>query len=97
MREFNRYVHVEPLRHGNTKKIDRITWALQGRAERGKIQLVKGDWNDWFIDQVADFPDPLAFDDGLDAVAYVDQMATISYINDIDLEEWAHLDLDSGY
>ena len=97
MREFNRYVHVEPLRHGNTKKIDRITWALQGRAERGKIQLVKGDWNDWFIDQVADFPDPLAFDDGLDAVAYVDQMATISYINDIDLEEWAPLDLDSGY
>jgi hypothetical protein len=97
MREYSRYIHVEPLRHGNTKKIDRITWALQGRAERGKIKLIKGDWNEWFLDQIADFPDPLAHDDGPDTIAYVDQMATVSYVNDFDIEEWEPLDLDSGY
>ena len=97
MREFGRYVNVEPMRHGNTKKIDRITWALQGRAERGRIKLIKGDWNEWFLDEIADFPDPLAHDDGPDALAYVDQMATISYVTDHDIEEWEPLDLDSGY
>jgi phage terminase large subunit-like protein len=97
MREFNRYITPEPLRHGNTKKTDRIVWGLQGRAERGKIKLVKAAWNEWFLDQVADFPDPLAHDDGLDAVAYVDQMASVDYSNDIDIEDWEPLDLESGY
>lgn len=97
MREFNRYVTPEPLRHGNTNKVDRIVWALQGRAERGKVKLVKGNWNQWFLDQIADFPDPLAHDDGPDAVAYVDQMASINYTDEADIEEWQPLDLDSGY
>lgn len=97
MREFNRYVTPEPLSHGNTKKLDRIQWALQGRAERGKIHLVEGDWNEHFLDQVADFPDPLAHDDTIDALAYVDQMATVSYATNDDIEEWEALDLDAGY
>jgi phage terminase large subunit-like protein len=97
MREFNRYVTVEPLRHGNTKKLDRIQWALQGRAERGRIKLVKGDWNEWFLDQVADFPDPLSHDDGPDALAYVDQLSHVSYADFGDVEEWEPLDIDAGY
>lgn len=97
MRQFNRYVTPQPLSHENTKKADRIVWALQGRAERGKIRLKKGDWNQWFLDQVADFPDPLAHDDGIDAVAYVDQMAQVSYVHETDVAEWAPLDLISGY
>ncbi len=97
MREFHRYGTPEPLRHGGTKKADRITWALQGRAERKRIKLVKGDWNDHFLTQCSDFPDPLAHDDLLDAVAYVDQLAKANYVIDTDIEEWAPLDLDSGY
>ena len=97
MRQFNRYVTVTPLAHGNTKKVDRISWALQGRGERGKIRLLKGEWNQWFLDQVADFPDPLAHDDGIDAVAYADQMAQVGYISDADIDEWEPLDLEAGY
>lgn len=97
MREFNRYVTVEPLSHGNQKKTDRIMWALQGRSERGKVRLVKGDWNQWFLDQIADFPDPLAHDDGIDTIAYVDQMASVSYVEDTDVSTWEALDMDSGY
>lgn len=97
MREFHRYVTPEPLRHGGQKKADRITWALQGRAERRRIKLVKGDWNDAFLTQISDFPDPLAKDDIIDATAYVDQMAQANYVVLDDVEEWAPLDLDSGY
>ena len=97
MRRFNRYVTAEALAHGGTKKIDRITGALQGRAERGRLKLVKGAWNEEFLSEAADFPSPLSHDDLLDAVAYVDQMATTNYATLDDWEEWQPLDLDSGY
>ena len=98
MREFHRYVTPQPLSHGNTKKLDRIIWALQGRAERGHIHLVEGDWNQWFLDQCADLGDPLSHDDGPDTIAYVDQLATPVYVGDVDFgTEWEPLDLISGY
>jgi hypothetical protein len=92
MREFGRYVTVEPLRHNNTRKQDRIAWALQGRGERGRIKLVEGAWNSDFIAEAADFPDPLSHDDLLDAVAYVDQMAKAYYVDAEDITEWQPLD-----
>lgn len=97
MRELGRYVTPEPLSHGNTKKQDRIAWALEGRSQRGQIYLVEGPWNDKFLEQVSDFPDPLAHDDYLDSLAYVDQMARSNYVTHDDIEEWEPLDLDSGY
>lgn len=97
MRTFNRYVNPEPLTHGNTKKYDRIQWALQGRAERHKIDLVKGEWNDWLLSQISDFPDPLSHDDGIDALSYVDQMSVANFLDESDVPEWECLDSDSGY
>ncbi len=97
MRELGRYVTPEPLSHGNTRKQDRIEWALAGRSQRGQIHLVEGPWNDAFLEQVSDFPDPLAHDDLLDAPAYVDQMSRANYVTSHDIEEWEPLDLDSGY
>lgn len=94
MRSFSRYINPEPLTHGGVRKIDRIQWALQGRGERGKICIVTDaaepadeKWNAWFLDQVADFPDPLAHDDGIDALAYVDQMAQSNFHQNIDTYE----------
>lgn len=98
MRRFNRYVTAESLKHGGTKKQDRITGSLQGRAERGRIKLLEGPWNEEFLSEAADFPDPLSHDDLLDAVSYVDQLAVTNYYTDEDLvDEWEPLDLDSGY
>jgi hypothetical protein len=97
MREFHRYITCEPLKHGGVNKYSRIEWALQGRSERKKIKLVEGDWNQWFLDQAADFPDPLSPDDGVDAMAYVDQMAQVIFANEDDVVEWESLDPDSGY
>jgi hypothetical protein len=97
MREYSRYMTPQPLLHGHQKKADRIAWALQGRGQRGLIKLVKGPWNDWLLDQMADFPSPLAHDDGIDALAYVDQLAKANYADFDDIEEWEAVDLDSGY
>lgn len=97
MRRWNRFVTPEPLSHGGTRKIDRITGALQGRGERGRILLVAGGWNEAFLTQCDDFPDPLAHDDLLDAVAYVDQMAAPFYHGQHEVDEWVPADLDAGY
>jgi predicted phage terminase large subunit-like protein len=97
MRSFSRYVHVDPLKHNNQRKVDRIIWSLQGRSERGLIAFIKGDWNEWMAEQLDDFPDPLAHDDGPDALAYVDQMVVSNYVDEHDAEEWQPLDLVSGY
>lgn len=99
MRRLNRYVTVNPLSHGNTKKLDRIIWALQGRAQRGQIRLLKGEWNQWFLDQCGDLGDPLSHDDGPDALAYADQLASVNYIDldSFDDTYFEVLDLEAGY
>ena len=98
-RQYNRYFTPDPLTHGNNKKWDRITWALQGRAEKGQITLNPGKWNDKFIEQAVDFPDQRTHDDLLDALAYVDQMADHVYQFDPDSlkSEFEPLDMASGY
>ena len=96
MRRFNKFVTPEPLAHGGTRKIDRITGALQGRGERGRIVLLDAPWNEAFLTQCDDFPDPLAHDDILDAVAYTDQLAQPFYAGTLPDDEWQPMDLDAG-
>ncbi len=98
MRQYNRWLEIIPLTHGNKAKRDRIQWALQGRAEKGRIQLCPGGYVSKFIDQACDFPDPRSHDDLLDAVAYVDQMAAVSYLEDYgQFEQWRPLDAQAGF
>lgn len=90
MRQYSRWVEIVPLTHGNQRKYDRIQWALQGRAEKREIVLNPegyrhpeyGPWHRRFLDQALDFPEPRSHDDLVDALAYVDQMATTTYIDD---------------
>jgi hypothetical protein len=98
MRQYGRWLNVERLSHRNQAKYDRIQWALQGRAQKGKIFLNPGTWNDKLIEQACDFPDPKSHDDLLDALAYVDQMATIVYADEFDYaDNYQPLDAVSGY
>lgn len=98
MRQYSRWLHVELLSHRNQSKYDRIQWALQGRAQKGKIMLNPGPWVDKLIEQACDFPDPRAHDDLLDALAYVDQMATVVYADEFDYSyKYEPLDQVSGY
>jgi len=98
--EMNRlgiYFNVDDLTHGNNKKTDRIAWAMQGRAEKGRIQVVRGPWNKTFFAQVEDFPSPLAHDDLLDAVSYIDQLAEPYFDGPTTIDEWQAVDEVSGY
>ncbi len=98
MRQYNRWLEIIPLTHGNKAKRDRIQWALQGRAEKGRVKLCPGSYVGKFIDQACDFPDPRSHDDLLDAVAYIDQMAAVSYLEDYgQFEQWTPIDAAAGY
>ena len=97
MKERNRYFRVEELTHGNQRKVDRIVWALQGRFEHGRIELNKGNWNTEFCDQLFQFPNPLVHDDLIDSLAYIDQLAKISYYVDYEEEDFEFIDPQAGY
>lgn len=103
---FHDWFEVHPLKHMNTRKEDRIKWALQGRADRGKITLEpdtdlppEEKWIEKFLGQAVDFPNPQAHDDLLDAVAYaVDQLAEPGMGWSLEVvDEWAPLDDLAGY
>lgn len=98
MRRRSRHFNIQLLTHGNQKKTDRIMWALQGRFEHGQITLARADWNLQFLDQLFQFPNSLTHDDLVDAVAYIDQLATESYGEEWDDEEdYEYLDAVAGY
>lgn len=98
MKQKQRFFRVEELTHGNKNKTDRIMWALQGRFEHGAITLGKGEWNEKFMDQLFQFPDPLTHDDLVDALAYVDQMAEVAYgLTEYVEEDYTYLDDLTGY
>lgn len=97
MRRIGYYPRIETVTHGGKNKTDRVVWALQGRFERGVITLKDAPWNRAFITQLLDFPNPLAHDDLVDSLSYVDQVAVTPYSQDIEEEEWEPFDLVSGY
>jgi phage terminase large subunit-like protein len=97
MRKYNRYFRVEDVTHGNKAKNDRITWALQGRMEHGKVTFNKGEWNAEFTDQLLNFPNTQVHDDLLDALSYIDQIAVAEYISDYEDDDYRALDMVSGY
>ena len=96
-RRHGTFFRVEELTHGNKKKTDRVMWALQGRFENGFVTLNKGEWNARFLDQLFQFPDPLTHDDLVDALAYIDQLANVTYDYDFEIDNNEILDVVAGY
>jgi phage terminase large subunit-like protein len=97
MKKYSRFFRVEELTHGNKKKTDRVMWALQGRFENGLIHLNKGEWNIQFLDELFQFPDALTHDDMVDALAYIDQLANVSYSYDFEEDHFEAVDMVAGY
>jgi len=97
MKSGQRFFRVEELTHGNKKKTDRVVWSLQGRFEHGQITLNTGEWNSEFMDELFQFPNALVHDDLVDALAYIDQIANVSYYAEFEQEELDILDPVAGY
>jgi len=98
MRTEGKWVSIIELRHGGKKENDRITWALQGRMEHGQITFNPDrDWKT-FTSQLVDFPNRMAHDDLLDALAYIDQVSVADFAHSIELDDdWQPTDAIAGY
>ena len=97
MRSKGRWINISTVTHGGKKKTERITWALQGRLEHGKITLRKADWNHEFINQLLDFPSKGTHDDLIDGLSYIDQVSIADFAQSIELDEYEYLDETAGY
>lgn len=101
MKALNFYPEVVPLYHGGKKKVDRVMWALAGRLEKGRMTFELGaPWLADFLEEYSDFPNPLARDDQLDALAYIDQLSDDAFedVATLDAESgWEPLEADTGY
>ena len=99
MRTQGRWIPITDVTHGGKKKADRITWALQGRLEHGKITFNPD--QDYIKDletQLIEFPTKGTHDDIIDALAYIDQVSVADYMHTIELDEdWEPYDDVSGY
>ena len=99
MRTQGRWVVITDVTHGGKKKADRITWALQGRMEHGKITFNRNsDWNGELETQLIEFPSKGTHDDIIDSLAYIDQVSVADFMHTIELEEeWTPYDDVAGY
>jgi predicted phage terminase large subunit-like protein len=91
---------IVELTHGNKAKIDRITWALQGRFEHGMVTMREGaPWLSDLEDQLLQFPSKTTHDDMADALSYIDQLAQEAVWTGYEDNEdpWTPLDADTGY
>ena len=91
------FPHIKEVTHGGKRKEDRIAWALQGRMQNHRITFSDKPYLKRLKDQMMDFPNPMAHDDLLDALAYIDQVAYVSYNDDAQLDSFEPLDIISGY
>lgn len=96
MRKNNIYAHVEPVSIGANSKVNRITYALQGMFEHGRIILNKKENWDQFKKELFNFPSKKSHDDLIDGLALLSLLATTSYAKPQDDEEWEPLDAISG-
>lgn len=99
MRTQGRWVVITDVTHGGKKKADRITWALQGRMEHGKITFNRNsNWNGELETQLIEFPSKGTHDDIIDSLAYIDQVSVADFMHTIELEqEWEPYDEVAGY
>jgi len=99
MRTQGRWVVITDVTHGGKKKADRITWALQGRLEHGKITFNRNtNWNAELETQLIEFPSKGTHDDIIDSLAYIDQVSVADFMHTIEIEEeWEPYDDVAGY
>lgn len=98
MKRTGYFLVIHELTHGNKKKTDRIVWALQGKLEHKRIKFNRGEWTKVLVDQLLQFPDPKTHDDLVDALSYIDQLITTSFVSEHDYEDsFEILDEIAGY
>lgn len=98
MRKNNVYAHVSEIATSGSSKANRITYALQGLLEHGRITFnPKENWDELKREMLA-FPSARAHDDLLDGLSMVAHIMVTTYMDAEDNagEEYEPLDIISG-
>ena len=90
-RRLNVFPNIVEVTHGGKDKSSRIAWALQGRLEHGRVYAVDGDYLPKLREQLFDFPNG-RHDDCIDALAYIDQVSEVVYLEEWIQDQWEPLD-----
>jgi len=79
MRKNNVFAHIEYIPTSGNSKANRITYALQGMMEHGRISFnPKENWDELKREMLA-FPSPRAHDDLLDSISMCNQLVSVVY------------------
>jgi len=92
MRKNAVFAHIEDIPHGGQSKANRITYAIQGLLEHGRITFnPKENWDE-IKREMLSFPSPKAHDDVIEAVAMVAHLVSISYAKPQETEAYEPMD-----
>lgn len=96
MRKNQIFCHVSPIPTAGSSKANRITYALQGLLEHGRISFNPDEnWDELKREMLA-FPSERAHDDLLDALASCAHIYEVSYQKPDDSVDWEPIDVISG-
>lgn len=97
MRKNNVLAHIQPIPTAGASKVNRITYALQGLMEHGRITFNPDENWDELKREMIGFPSPRVHDDLLDSLSMVANLCTITYGKQDDTSEFEPLDDLAGY
>jgi prephenate dehydrogenase len=98
MRKNGVYAHIEPIAtSGKGSKVNRITYALQGLMEHGRVTFNPDeDWGEVKREMMG-FPSQRVHDDLIEAISFTAYLSTVSYGRaDDSAEDWEPIDLVAG-
>jgi len=95
MRKNQQFAHIEAISTGGIAKENRITYALQGLMEHGRIVFNEDENWDEIKREMLAFPSKRVHDDLLDALAYIQHVQKTSYLQSSSYNNYEYEEFDS--
>jgi len=95
MRKNQQFAHIEAISTGGIAKENRITYALQGLMEHGRIVFNEDENWDEIKREMLAFPSKRVHDDLLDALAYIQHVQKTSYLQSSSYDSYEYEEFDS--
>lgn len=96
MRKNNVFANVQAIPTASISKANRITYALQGLLEHGRITFNPNENWDELKKEMIGFPSERIHDDLLDCLAHVSYLMEVTYGKPVETEEWQPMDVICG-
>lgn len=95
MRKNQQFAHIEAISTGGIAKENRITYALQGLMEHGRIVFNEDENWDEIKREMLAFPSKRVRDDLIDALAYIQHVQKTSYLQSSSYDSYEYEEFDS--